>query len=403
MVFERFVDNYSILALTEAWMNWPGAKECEELRQIRLESNLPPEGLPESYKLPEHAIANTLAKQTAAAATSSSATSTEADKRIGPKRKGTAEEELTSKVSKRKQLPKASVGQVPETEASHSRQNSSTLPDVSQFYDPQTAAHMNNYFTQHSQMSNDFSLPNQYPPFSGSEHGNQISSSQQPQMSDVIWASLFGPDVMGDALAFHRQQSSSAPTIQAMNTSSDSPIYMNGLRQKAVTSSSEESEEIKRISGFAAVLRKDTLRFTEPKDNQELTRVVEGLSRLIQEMATFRQQPSYQLPSLLEPNEIQQTRPHDPLIDALPFSGLRPNLIEHQDNLVLDDVFIALLYHTQIHPGEVTVESNWEIKEGFILAYPQLIDRQTLATANHWRATRDESVLDYKSLSVLVQ
>ncbi|EPQ28966.1 uncharacterized protein PFL1_03256 [Pseudozyma flocculosa PF-1] len=48
---EDAMNNRSEKTMTEAWQNWPGAKECEALRQIRLESNIPLDGLPES-KLP---------------------------------------------------------------------------------------------------------------------------------------------------------------------------------------------------------------------------------------------------------------------------------------------------------------------------------------------------------------
>lgn len=92
-------------------------------------------------------------------------------------------------------------------------------------------------------------------------------------------------------------------------------------------------------------------------------------------MDTFRRQPSYQLPFLLLLCDIQQTRPHDPLIDSLPFSGLRKRLILLQDGLVLDDILITLLQHIKLHSDDAIDVQSWELDAAFYLEHRQWIDR----------------------------
>ena len=392
--------------MTETWQNWPGARECEALRQIRLESNLPPEGLPESHKLPEHAIANTAAAHAAAAARDqshgsplTSSTSGEAEKGAKAKRKGSGDGEEPNKV-KRKQ---------PKSQDDHERpgehQQLSSGPNIAQppapttsegpmahFYGTDQGAQLASFLSQ-STMPPGFASPSGFPTFATSPTS---FSPSQTQDSSAILASLFGVSGMGGYMG---TPSALGPAhYQGMNMSADSPIAMNSIRQKTIANV-EEPEEIKRLSTFAARLRSDANRFGLPKEEAQLSSVVHAVSQLIHEMSNFRRQPSYQLPTLLQPSDIQQTRPHDPLIDALPFSGLRQQLIMHQDQLVMEDVFLALLYHTTLHSGTAMVESNWELNQAFFLAYPQLFDQQTAMNGNRWRATRNESPLDLDKLS----
>ena len=47
-MLQATMNSSSEKTMSEAWANWPGAGECEALKEIRKESNIPPEGLPES-------------------------------------------------------------------------------------------------------------------------------------------------------------------------------------------------------------------------------------------------------------------------------------------------------------------------------------------------------------------
>ncbi|UZJ53333.1 hypothetical protein CBS101457_002653 [Exobasidium rhododendri] len=404
---EDILSNSSEKTMTEIWQNWPGAKECEALRQIRLESNLPPEGLPESQKLTEQAIANTAAaRQQLIVNAHGSPASVHTDKSVATKRKETTDEEQASSASKRRHQSKAiednngkprpkqqAMGVMNQVPSASSPLAVSKLPEL---YDDQQNAHFANLFAN-SQLPNTFDSPDQISPIQHSKDQNPATHQVQSQDSSAILASLFGVDGMS---GFIGQQTPFLPSHPAVNTRADNDSHLKVLRPKSFASA-EEPEEIKRLNEFAHQLRTDEMRFGGPKEEVELKRIVDGFSTLIHEMANFRRQPSYRLPALLEPNDIQQTRPHDPFLDALPFSGLRQRLIEHQDNLVLDDVLLSFIYHTELHPGDVTEESNWEVRQGFLFTYPQLLDRKVLAYGNLWRATRDESTYSYESLTEL--
>lgn len=68
-----------------------------------------------------------------------------------------------------------------------------------------------------------------------------------------------------------------------------------------------------------------------PFRNEEiLDRLGQAMSQMTYYMSQYRNNSSFVLPRLLRPSELQQTRPHDPLIDGLPISGLRDGLIEHE-------------------------------------------------------------------------
>ena len=359
------------------WQNWPGARECEALRQIRLESNLPPEGLPESQKLPEHvkggdagvATKTKTKKQSGANGTSESAAS---NARSGQKRKtrDAEEEEEQAKAQNTAQDNSSLLFQQSQSQAIPSAGNG--VPDfggdetnpalISMLFQPQLPSYQND--------TSLFSIPE--------------SSASQIQNQDAILASLFGVSGMRDHST-------------GLFSSSSLPAFSNGVPSVAPEQNSsqpapdsEASEEIKRIAGFVHRIR-SSYEALPTRSEADLSRVASGLSQLVVQMSNFRRQPSYQLPTLLEPCDVQQTRPHDPMVDVLPFSGMRQRLILQQETLNIDDLLLSFLNNVSLHPGDVMVASNWELKEPFFLAYPQLVDREMLNTANAWRATRSES------------
>lgn len=50
-------------------------------------------------------------------------------------------------------------------------------------------------------------------------------------------------------------------------------------------------------------------------------------------MYNFRRNPSYKLPPMLKPTALQQSTPHDRVIDAFPFPGLRDGIVLNQGML----------------------------------------------------------------------
>jgi len=72
------------------------------------------------------------------------------------------------------------------------------------------------------------------------------------------------------------------------------------------------------------------------RDSEILDRIGEAFTQMTFYMASYRNNASYTLPSVLKPSEIQQSRAHDPLIDGTPIAGLRDGLIEFEGEFSAD-------------------------------------------------------------------
>ncbi|SJX61941.1 uncharacterized protein SRS1_12914 [Sporisorium reilianum f. sp. reilianum] len=94
-MLESTMNSTSEKVMSEAWVNWPGAGECEALKQIRKESNIPAEGLPESKLIGHIRDAN------AKGAAPESASSAAPDATASAKKKRNADD-APAKDSKRK-------------------------------------------------------------------------------------------------------------------------------------------------------------------------------------------------------------------------------------------------------------------------------------------------------------
>lgn len=368
----------SISAMTESWENWPGAQECEALRQIRFESNLPPEGLPESHRY--HTASNHKNHSTnnqASAALEPTSPSKRVDgsdspggNRVSPpKRKSTTEDAKNKKRKQPKSLEHLSQSVLSPT--SQVTGSDATISSPQTFTGVPDAAAFANFLSQSSSaVPNSFAGPRE----STDSTGSLIAPFQSPGDSNAILASLLGVSGVEGFGNFFNQTSMSMPLPLTINPITDN---LSGSRQKTVANV-EEPEEIKRINAMAAKLLHGETQYGVKKEKEELSEAIDGISQLIHQMATFRRQPSYQLPVLLEPSDIQQTRPHDPLIDSLPFAGLRQRLIVLQDSLNMDNIFVSFLYHVKLHSGNALIASNWELKEGFFQEYRQIIDKDNL-------------------------
>lgn len=417
---EDLISNSAEKVMTDAWQHWPGARECEALRQIRLDSNLPPEGLPESNKIPESVriqsnptppTISTLGKNAATSnsksaspkvsvSTPNEATKGKKKKEANGKGKGTPISPSSNAATTDTATTQAQASNEPPTPATNAP--SFSLP-------PGDNAHlMASFFGNGSGMlQSPAPTPSAFsftPSFSGMP---TPSIGTQGQESNAILASLFGANGVS---GFMGAGGMNVNPNQAMNPfgqqgppQQHAGQNMNGMspsfaRQKMT--GGEEPEEVHRVETLVAQLRKERERYGSGKDPVELNKIGMALNELIRHMANFRKQPSYHLPSVLEPSEIQQTRPHDPLIDALPFPGIRQNLIAQQENLVIEDVVLSILQFSTLHPGDVTDEHSWELLYGFLIAYPQLVDQRTLDNANRWRARRKESILTFDDLTL---
>ncbi|PWN34762.1 uncharacterized protein FA14DRAFT_160224 [Meira miltonrushii] len=418
---EDLISNSAEKVMTDAWQHWPGARECEALRQIRLDSNLPPEGLPESNKIPESVRVRSNPTPPTISTLGTNA-STSNSKSASPKVNGTTANEATKGGKKKKEAngkgkgtplspsSNAATTDTTTTQAQTSNEAATPATNAPSFsLPPGDNAHLMASFFGNGpgMLQSPAPTPSAFtftPGFSGMP---TPSIGPQGQESNAILASLFGSSgmsgFMGPGGINGNPNQGMNPFGQQGPPQQHGGQDMNGMsspfsRQKM--NGGEEPEEVHRVEALVAQLRKERERYGSGKDPNELNKIGMALNELIRHMANFRRQPSYHLPSVLEPSEIQQTRPHDPLIDALPFPGVRQNLIAQQENLVIEDVVLSILQFSTLHPGDVTDEHSWELLYGFLIAYPQLVDQRTLDNANRWRARRKESILTFDDLTL---
>ncbi|SNX83022.1 uncharacterized protein MEPE_01728 [Melanopsichium pennsylvanicum] len=97
-MLEATMGSSSEKVMSEAWANWPGAGECEALQEIRKQSNIPPEGLPESKLLNYFRVANNKSAPDASGDATADKKKRTVDDAANkdPKRKRTADETLSS-------------------------------------------------------------------------------------------------------------------------------------------------------------------------------------------------------------------------------------------------------------------------------------------------------------------
>ncbi|KDN44360.1 hypothetical protein K437DRAFT_138437 [Tilletiaria anomala UBC 951] len=139
------------------------------------------------------------------------------------------------------------------------------------------------------------------------------------------------------------------------------------------------------------------------KTEEELERLNEAAMLSCHHLENFRRNPAYCLPSLLRPSVKQLSIPHDPLIDCLPFPGLRDSLITHPSEIDLDDVYFHMCQQTEVHDGDIMAEGTWELGVPFLIRYNHLIDDRTLSVCNKHRVARGEQPISRADLVSLAR
>lgn len=192
---------------------------------------------------------------------------------------------------------------------------------------------------------------------SGGEQGNTLSSSL-----------LGNPDTLEESQSYIVE-------LPQMSQSTDLAVGVDSVPlDEEMHSNLETLEAIKRIKEYALEVMRSSHCYDRIKDQNEMTKVVDGLSHLICCVENYRREASHgaSLPRLLRPTELQQSQPHDALIDALPFPCLRQKIISNQESRDLDHVMVSFLHHVQVFPANVFVQSSWQLGRGFYASYPIL-------------------------------
>ncbi|KAL7949281.1 hypothetical protein V8C42DRAFT_310466 [Trichoderma barbatum] len=109
-------------------------------------------------------------------------------------------------------------------------------------------------------------------------------------------------------------------------------------------------------------------------------------------------------PTSLEPTLLQKTIPHPPLIDIIPFPGVRNRLIRSLDVIDLAKLSEDLVDGAFRVWGHAAWDgTGWEVSETFAQRWWFLMDEQIINVTNFWRRQRLEGALILNSGEVSVE
>jgi hypothetical protein len=109
-------------------------------------------------------------------------------------------------------------------------------------------------------------------------------------------------------------------------------------------------------------------------------------------------------PTSLEPTLLQKTVPHPPLVDIIPFPGVRNRLIRSLDVIDLEKLSHDLVDGAFRVWGNTTWDgTGWEVSEAFARRWWFLMDEQLINVTNFWRRQRLERALLMNSGEVSVE
>ncbi|PWN19535.1 hypothetical protein BCV69DRAFT_313786 [Microstroma glucosiphilum] len=449
----RTINGRSEKTMTDAWQNWPGAKECEALRQLRQEANIPVDGLPEMRGSPGP----------------SSGDAQKAAKNSKRSQKGTTAEGT----------PAAQPSGSRTTQQSQTPQNGTPMRgqesfDASEGFEfsmlPSISTNSLGGFSQQQQVATPGSATSaggvtNLHPFNGPMPPSAFGfSSTMDAQDDALMASLFGADALADgtnAASFFQSSnggtellsqgaaatSSPAASLVQTNTARSLPPSQqaamrgfdannapNGIPQSAqafidslrnfqdesgfqrMTALANQLARVRASQGrtdFVPIFHPDPSRCDSAasvdsqdggtlQSEEDMQRMTQAAIRMSYEMSNYRRNASYHLPALLRPTHLQLTRPHDPIIDSAPFPSLRDALILNRANLNLDEVMFSILSCAKVGDGDVFSEKTYQLDHAFLLRYPSLATQETVNATNRWRAGQGMGPLSGRELHALV-
>ncbi|CEH15767.1 Protein of unknown function DUF3425 [Ceraceosorus bombacis] len=439
---EELISTRSEKTMTERWQHWPGAKESEALKQLRLDAKLPPEGLPESSRLPKpraeehpdvtaHKDGSVSKKRKASAESAQDSSQSSRDK--SPPQ-ATNLSDLFSMGSMRAMSPGGSTALLTEPVTA----STSALPpalmtnsaDAGHHFTPRDFGLGGFSATSSSGTSSclsSFNMGDTDALLAGLFGEGPITLTAEPSRSTSSHAtapqdSPFGlavldahksgdrskkPEVVSSASVDSSPFATSLP--QGHNFDSDFPSErwqylihrMNAQRKQfgrhdfIATLPGVDTERIIKISA-ADKARLDAATLVPPgrvRSPQEISDVAEAAVQ-----NNFQRNRSYALPEIMRHSVIQRKVPHDKLLDAIPFPGVRDNLILKEHEYNVEEVIIGLTEYTRLHGEDPMLMASWELELPFMIQYPELVDELSLINTNRWRSTRHETHIDPSSL-----
>lgn len=465
----EMIDGRSEKTMTDAWQNWPGAKECEALRQIRQEANIPPEGLPDMRNSPGPSSAGMASaskkgkkgRQLSTVSGNIEAGTTSGNE-VGPANPAGSQQQpqfsLGSATNSSVAFvnpafnqmapaqpirlqdfmsqPSLSFPQTPPTQQQSSADDgimaglfgsenfyygltptSQGIPGMGGVFDANQlqALHQPQQQQQQPQQQIGFPLEN---------HGNEMSPQQltgsTPRNSGLSAAGTptNGGDNDGSGITYRSASSapSSAPTPKTA-------FQKNAMQFLSSLRSVDKTDDVDRLNAIAERLIQlraaqgrlgfhplgadlpsggsnsggqvnsaaDTTQLADmggPMTEEEMHRMTDACIQVAYHMSNYRRNASYRLPALLRPTDLQLTRPHDPIVDTIPFSGLRDAIILNHDKINMDDLMFDFFDALLIDQGDVYVQSTWMLSHSFVVKYPFLATPDVIDATNRWRRVR---------------
>lgn len=438
----EMINGRSEKTMTDAWQNWPGAQECEALRIIRQEANIPADGLPDmrSSPGPSSSAAKAAKKKTSeeqgTPSRKDTSTTGDKDKTAPIPTKPTQAQQQNARDSSAMpppSTPSTATTSVPPTETSQPASTTSFAnsippqPASSAFPDLATR---NNFMTPGvfgltGQMGQDdallaslfgtdsFASPSTLTPGNGGNYQLQnIPTGQHPSFNLTGFPHGLGQE--------QQQQQQQQPPSYFANTSATAANNASNQRNNAIHTSANRfldslrnlssNEDIVRVTSIADQLNQlrasqgrsnffpffnqdpnasrgaaTNDRAVPPQSEEVLSRMTDACIQLAYHQCNYRRDHNYQLPALLRHTQLQNMRPHDPIIDTVPFPQLRDALILQAPNLNLDEVMIQIICSTQVGEGDVLNQTTWLLDPAFVAKYPMLGTEDVLEATNRWR------------------
>lgn len=502
-MLESTMNSSSEKVMSEAWANWPGAGECEALKEIRKESNIPADGLPESKLVNYYRDANNKADN--ATSTPEAATGDKKKRTVDnaggkdAKRKRKTDETTTSSTAQTRKTTTS-------TSSNQSSPSTSARPDPTaagqtlvaspsnmgnkdmqqqiwqtpqlpqQQQQPQMQYALPNQFWQPSQvelprqprndvdslfaqtllgggnpdLSNFAALfpeeaamdPNYFPQNGAGSFNGGLGGMSDPIFGFGPATSMYGrttgPPAMDSSASSGVppgtntvppcRSTGGVPTLLLPSSIRGPPEHLRTLRQRfaRVTAQVNRIWAKRGASHFLNLpndyqLDQADLRFIEheeatnphiklafvrlPNDWDEGDMSDARTSGTTPQIAyasedkadsfvqfsyhiwNHRVNANYSLPPILKPTPLQQSTPHDQMIDSLPWSAVRDKLIQMPD-VELHSLLIDMSRFLCMGDGDVSSEKNWVLTLPFFVRYPQLADAALLASMNAHRKER---------------
>lgn len=138
-----------------------------------------------------------------------------------------------------------------------------------------------------------------------------------------------------------------------------------------------------------------------PITEEEMHRMTDACIQTAYHMSNYRRNASYRLPALLRPTDLQLTRPHDPIVDTIPFAGLRDAIILQHDRINVEELMFHFFNAVIVADGDVYNQSTWMVSDSFLKRYAHLGTPDVLEATNRWRKSKGLDAWTFQDVAAI--